>query len=357
MSFEVLSYKNISERARWQALCHNLPLCDIYFYPEYVYLYQLKGDGEPCCFVYYESKENFVIYPFLKRQINALPSFRDLPSNIYDIITPYGYGGYLRSNDQIVMNGFDSIFKEYCRENHIISEFIRFHPLIKNWNYSPNNVTIEQKSETILVDLTNDNEKIWSDISSKCRNCIRKAIKSNLNIIEDQKLSGLDTFYRLYHETMKRVKAKAYYFFPRAWFDDMASLIKGNLVLFHAEYNDAIVVSSLFMFTEEFIHYHLSASDTEHKYLSANHLLLYEVALWAKNRGIKYFHLGGGYQPNDTVFKFKASFSSIRAPFYIGKVIHDHEYYRYLSERKLAVEGEEISDLDFFPVYRAPTHP
>jgi len=88
--------------------------------------------------------------------------------------------------------------------------------------------------------------------------------------------------------------------------------------------------------------------------LAASNLLLFEVALWAKRRGIKYFHLGGGYQPNDSLFKFKASFSPQQEQYYIGKVIHHPEYYQYLNTRRLAARGDSANDLEFFPEYREP---
>ena len=57
--------------------------------------------------------------------------------NYNDIVTPYGYGGPIAiadsENDRKQL--IDKYYKEFaqcCVDNNIVSEFVRFHPIINN---------------------------------------------------------------------------------------------------------------------------------------------------------------------------------------------------------------------------------
>ena len=351
--FEVLSYHDPGEREKWRAVCQSFKDMDIFYCPEYVYLFELKGDGKARCFVYYDEK-GIVIFPFLIRQINELEYFRDISNNMVDIISPYGYSGYLRNNDSVDMKNFYEAFSNYCKENNIVSEFVRFHPLLNNSLYSPDGVDTQLINETVIIDLTSTPEEIWGNLASSCRNKVKKAKKLEVQIIIDENFENLDKFHELYINTMKRLRAQQYYYFTIEWFRNLVELLEGNVVLFHAVYANNIILSGLFLLSDQYIHYYLSGSDYGLSHLPSNNLLLFEVALWAKNRGINFFHLGGGSQPKDNLFKFKASFSPLRAAYHIGKVIHSSEMYKYLSEIRSSVGKSGADEKDFFPAYRNP---
>jgi len=351
--FEVLSYHNPEERQRWRAICQGFQDIDVFYYPEYVYLFELKGEGKARCFVYNDD-QGTVIFPFLLRQINEMEYFNNIPNNKLDIASPYGYGGYLRENNRVDMDKFYESFKNYCITNNFVSEFVRFHPFLNNSLYAPSDVNPIFINETVVVDLTLAPEKIWGNLSSSCRNKVKKAKNLGVKVFNDEHFENLDKFQELYTNTMERLQAQEYYYFPIEWFRNLVKLLKGRVALFQAEYNKHIIMSGLFLFSEKYIHYFLSGSDYTMSGLAANNLLLYHVALWAKERGIALLQLGGGYQPKDSLFNFKASFSPLRSKFYTGNVIHDLEYYQFLSTRRNIIEGKTSDDVYFFPSYRAP---
>ena len=67
-----------------------------------------------------------------------------------------------------------------------------------------------------------------------------------------------------------------------------------------------IAAISIFMFCNERMHYHLSASQKKYQSLAPSNILLYEAALWAANNGYKTLHLGGGVgAEHDGLYKFK----------------------------------------------------
>jgi serine/alanine adding enzyme len=353
-NYEVLTYDDPEQREKWRALYGRFQNIDVSYLPEYAYLFELKGEGRACCFVYREADEDVVIYPFLQRRIKDLPLFRHSVDDLTDITSPYGYSGYLASRGGLCLERFFKIFKKYCQDNHIVTEFIRFHPLLNNHEYCRAFIPNQSFSEVVVLDLTKDKEQQWNDLSPTCRNKIRKASKNKIKIFHDEKYEHLDTFCTLYTATMQRLGAQKYYSFTKEWFEKLVDLLADNVALFHALYDDGIIMSALFLYDRDFIHYFLSGSDASLNKLGANNLMLFEVADWAQTRGIRYLNLGGGMQANDSLFKFKASFSPLRQTFCVGNVVHNPSVYRSLCDRKLAAhEGHQPLDTQFFPFYRS----
>lgn len=112
----------------------------------------------------------------MKRDISTDKHFigKIAPDTYFDFATPYGYGGWLIEGNEDTSKLFDS-YLSWCKENGIISEFVRFHPVLKNHVYSENNYDVIPLGETIAMDLTSP-DVIWQNIISKNRNMIRKAI-------------------------------------------------------------------------------------------------------------------------------------------------------------------------------------
>jgi len=350
--YEILSYEDVEQRQKWQALCQRFDDIDIYYLPEYAYLFELKGDGKAHCFVYYDGPDHIVLYPFLRRNINELPAFADLPGDLTDITSSYGYGGYLRNSQQIDMYRFISLFHQYCQENNIISEFVRFHPFLENHAYCEKSVSPQLWNEIVYFDLNNSEEDIWKAIARTARQGINKAVAANITLSYDPDFEHMDRFCDLYTETMNKVGADNYYFFSQSWFENMVKLLKDHMALFHAIQEGEIIGSMINFHCGDYICIFLAGSNPEKLHLRPNNFLYFKSALWAKAMGFKKYLLGGGLKPNDSLFKFKTLFSPLRAPFYLGKVIHNPEQYQYLCNRKLEGSLTDSNPNGFFPLYR-----
>lgn len=322
---------------------------DIYFSTKYGEIYEKNGEGKLEQFKM-KSKNGDVKYTFLKRAIE-----NNLDQKYFDIITPYGYGGpVFKVADKKLLKDLVSDFKEvfelYCKENNIVSEFVRFHPLVRNYEEMDTYMEVSNIRNTICLDLSSE-EDIWSNISSKCRNMIRKAEKNNVTIEMGSSRKDLDIFYNLYINTMKKNNALDYYLFDYSFFENTMELLSGKITIFKAVYNEKVISAALIMYGNDFIHYHFSGSDIECNKLAANNLLLYRVAIWGHKQGFKQFHLGGGYSGNeDTLFKFKKSFYKGESKdFYIGKKIHNTDIYNKLVDK---VTTERNINKNYFPLYR-----
>lgn len=305
-------------------LYFNKNLQDIYYTSDYYKLCEQNGDGKAKLFVYKE-ENNIAIYPFM---LNTIKNY-DLDEKYYDIESAYGYGGPVtNSYEKNFLNNFENSFLEYSSQNNIIAEFIRFHPLQKNNNIFNKNIEILHNRVIVYLDLTKGVNRIWNeDIKSKNRNMIRKAEKSGL-IVEVSR--DYEVFKHIYCKTMNKVEADNYYYFDEKYYQQMKD--SNNYILLNVRKENTIIASAIFMKYGKYFHYHLSGSLKEYLKFAPNNLLLWEAIKLSCESGAKWFHFGGGLSDSldDNLFKFKSNFSKNTADFYIGKRIHNKEFYDYL---------------------------
>jgi len=326
--FEILALENL---ARWKHLYQSIASDkrDIYFTPEYYSLYQNYGDGDARCFVFEQDGE-VVLYPFLINPITPLGY--KLDKEFYDIQGAYGYNGIITSSeDDDFIAAFWEVFDAYCQENDIVAEFTRFHPLLNNQRLASPKMKTFFSRHTVALDLTDDD--IWMhQISSKNRNMIRKAEKEGVTIVESD---DYETFRRLYDGTMTDLHAEDFYFFPKSYYDEYKQTFKGESMLCLAMLDGKAIAGSMFMFSDDYAHYHLSARDREYSRYAANNLILWYAIQKAKERGCRWFHFGGGTtgDESDSLLKFKKEFSKTLCEFWIGKRVHNQAVYDQIVEQ------------------------
>ncbi|WP_409341830.1 lipid II:glycine glycyltransferase FemX [Paenibacillus sp. MBLB4367] len=343
-----------NQKEMWNDYLNRLPYADIYLTPEYCEIHENNGEGLAQMFVYRED-DQFVCYPYLLRSMNELPFIRsmNLSYEVFDIVTPYGYGGPLSNTmdpvrKRAMFEAFSEHFQRYCKEKNIITEFIRFHPLLKN--YCDYEVALPSfVRNTIYIDLRKSEAQILADYSAENRNRIRKAIKEGLQVCHTD-IQNMDDLMRLYYSTMEKKNANSYYYFSESFFQDTSRLLQTNIELIEVKLDEKVVASGLFLLYGNMAHYHLMGSNREYLPLAPVNLMIHHAALWAKSKGYEYLHLGGGYTGNDSLYRFKRTFNEKEtADFYIGKRIHCPDFY----EQLLLQMDENIGE-DYFPFYRHP---
>jgi lipid II:glycine glycyltransferase (peptidoglycan interpeptide bridge formation enzyme) len=102
-----------------------------------------------------------------------------------------------------------------------------------------------------------------------------------------------------------------------------------NQILVLAKLHNEIIGGSLFMKFGTFVHYHLSAKLSDFSRLPLTNLILDYSINYSKKMGYNYFYMGGATTNNqdDSLLKFKKSFSKDYKYFYIGKKIHNKTIY------------------------------
>ena len=320
---------------------------------EYAYSFMLHGDGDIFLVYYYNDNERFC-YVVMQSDVAKCDKFKGLieEGRYFDWETPYGYGGPLTdgSISEETQKDFLNAIKQYCTNHGIVSQFIRFHPLLENYDTLPLVMETRYLRDTIFID-TESPELIMANMDGKNRNMVRKAIKNNVTIIKKD-ITEFDDFLSMYNETMKKNGADDYYIFDRAYFDSLIDL-KDNAFILYAMYENMPISASIMYFNDRYMHYHLSGSRTEFRKYSPSNLLLYEAACMASKMGIKKFHLGGGMAPDDSLFGFKKQFNKNgHAKFVVGRTIFDKNAYNYLLQVRKKADNEFDVNNGFMIQYR-----
>lgn len=332
----------------WDTNVRSFENFDIYWLSGYVKAFQIHGDGRPLL-LYYENNETRGINVVMKRDVALNPHFQGklIPNTIFDFSSPYGYGGWLIEGYEI-----SQLFIEYegwCRENGIVSEFIRFHPVLENHIKVAEYYDIVTLGNTVTLDLASP-EVVWANLTSKNRNVIRKARKNDIKIYHGHYPEIYEIFREIYNSTMDKDNADEYYYFGSDFFKSILEDLPQNAQVFYAEYSGKIIAASIILMVNGRMNYHLSGSLREYSTLAPTNLLLYEAALWGCANGCKTFYLGGGVgSKEDNLFKFKKAFyrGENLKKFHIGKKIFKQEMYDELVNMRDGVSAD-----GYFPEYR-----
>ena len=326
-------------------------MIDIYFTPEYGKLYE-KVEVGTCQTFDFTCSYGQIRYMFILREIPQLVD------NIkyFDIITPYGYGGpaILNCNDrEKLIAAYEKQFAKYCNVNKIVSEFVRFHPILNNHVDFQKLFEVSFNRKTVSIDLTN-NDIFMTELVPECRNKIRKAENKGVQVSIDFKGETIEAFYKLYLDTMKKNDAVDYYYFPFEYFQQLLKSLGNSFIIVNSHFEGKIVASAIFLFSDKYLHYHLAATNPNYYKIAANNAFIWKAITWGKERGLQKLHLGGGLSSSedDNLYKFKKGFSKgNNTEFYIGKRIHNQEVYECLVDIR---KRDSIFDKEtnFFPTYR-----
>lgn len=327
-------------------------LPDIYFTPKYGKLYENIENGKLEEF-YFENDIGSVYYQFIKRPIDETVDGR----TYFDITTPYGYGGPVilelneNSSKEKLIKEYLEMFEIYCEEKHIVSEFIRFHPIIKNHIDFQKDYDVQYMRKTLGTNLKDYNDPIQSEFNKSSRKVIRRALRSGVTYDIEKSPKDIDEFIYIYNSTMDRNDANDYYYFGNKYFYDIMQNFKENIILVKVKFNEKTIASGLYLLHDKTIHIHLSGTLDEYLYLSPAYILRYSITLWGKENGYELIHHGGGRSnsEDDTLFTFKKRFAkNTEFNFYIGKKIWNNSIYSKLSKLKANNKNTE-----FFPAYRS----
>lgn len=362
------------DEACWESLLGELPedLHDVYFSAAYHLVWQRNGDGAARGAVF-TSRDGTILYPFLLRSLAPLLGSDWSP--YYDITSAYGFGGPLvvpTGDRRSLVAAFRNSFSAWCADEHVVSEFVRFHPLLQN---ERDMAVVPDIPGAPHMDVVPANVTVWCrlstpeehrrTLSSSTRRNLRKAERAGLTCAVEDGEEAWSAFVDLYTRTMQRRQAAAYYLFPRRYFDDCRALLGDRLLLFcvrkpppggaSAGETGPIVAAALFLRSARALHYHLGGSDESALAERPNNLLFVTAMDVGAALGANVLHLGGGFRSggDDDLFRFKAGFSPLRARFHLGRCVHDRATYQRAIAARVAAIGHRDPG-GFFPAYRAP---
>jgi len=324
---------------------------------QYYQLYSHEGFPEAAI---YEDHRGIIFYPYLRRRIHfEQTGLERKDADYFDLTTAYGFGGPLircvySREEEAFFADFRCEFELYCKNTHVVSEFIRFQPFVSNSEFIEKYIDVDIKTPSVYVELLSNltDEDYLKTYQSTNRNRIKKAKSQGLQIMIDEEKAHLKDFIDIYYHTMERNGADAYYYFHEHYFTQLIHHLEDKCLLVHVIYEEKIICSELILYDESCMYSFLGGTLADYYHLSPNNLLTHEIILWAKNKGSHYYLLGGGYKPNDGIYKFKKKFAPNNSvDFFVGKKIINQPIYDELSTQVL--RQNPLINKDYFPLYRA----
>lgn len=342
----VMTYLKVIDPVREKDVKQNF---DMYFTREYVKLNELIENGE-AKFFEIKSKHGHITHSAIKREIHTTVD----GEKYYDLISPYGYGGpvvHSYTNLDKILDEFNECFKLYCHNNNIVSEFIRFHPVVQNQIDFKDIYETTYMRNTVGTDFKKFEDTFQNEFSRTARTKIRKRLRDDRFAFHVEKgFTDIESFIDIYNTTMERHNAGQFYYFNREYFYAMKDKFQDDILTISVKFEDEIIAMGLYFLSGDIIHDHLNGTKPEYLEYSPAYLLKYASMKWGVENGYSKIHYGGGVSnaEDDPVLHFKKRFSKhTEFDFYIGKKIWNKEVYNKLCDMRGMDKNRA-----FFPAYR-----
>ena len=354
----IFDQSRTADRLEWRTLveneCNNEPMMR----PEYLGLLLHETSETGLCALY-AGKGGGIVYPFILRELIALPYCPPELTGYRDVTTPYGYGGpyiYGEVSDEDIKGFWDALHL-WSREHLVVTEFVRF-ALELGRPRAPYPGRLIVKNKNIARGLDSSLSEIWMDSEHKVRKNVNRARRNGLTVERDSEGRRMREFLEIYRSTMARRGAKSFYSFDPSLFSRLNCSLKGCYQYFFTLQDGHAISTELILYSKDIAYSFLGGTDESAYHHRPNDLLKFEIIKWALESGLKWYVLGGGYQPNDGIFKYKKSFAPHgEVPFYVGERILDPIAYDGMMNARRKYEEREGYDWEpvsgHFPSYRA----
>lgn len=351
-----MEYKIVETENEWNDIISKFDVEDINFDYNYFNLY--TQEGERPVLVYMEDKLGKVAYPFMLRDIAFHECLRDRieKNEFFDISSPFGYSGplikaYDEQDKKALIELFYSEFGSFCTDHKIVSEFIKFSPILKTYKNMDSVIETIYLKKMLATNLKSK-ESIEVDITRGRRKSIKKTRSFGLKTEFIISPKSLDIQRKIYYDTMDRKQATEAFLFSKSYFDKMLSTLSENILLVNTKFEGKIIGFGLRFLSGDIIYGHISGTLREYLKYSPSNITYEDTINWGYENYYKYFFTGGGLtnSEEDSLYLFKRTFAKhTDFDFYIGKKVWNQKNYDYL----LSVSSEKArKNKNFFPQYR-----
>ncbi len=323
-------------------------------------LSEAQGEGRAFLAVY-GCRERFLAWPYLLRKIGDCEGLEG--SEFNDVTSVYGYPGPLAygclAGDHFLREASEAL-REAWNCQKVVCAFSRFHPLLENhrWVMGDGRPFGElcYGGRTVSINLQ-DTDPTQS-YKRALRQHLHRGRALGMTTQVDPDLDCLGEFVRIYTHTMQRNRAAQCYFHRTDYFRRFKDQLGAHVFLASCRIGERIAAAAWVVEYNGVANPHLGGTSREFLAVSPFKVLLDDLRQWARERGNHTLYLGGGRGGrHDSLFRFKAEFSSRRHDFYTWRWILDAEAYQALCSRHegyLRESGRKTADTDYFPAYRAP---
>lgn len=334
-----MKISKITSKTDWDEALVKAPRHDFYHTWDFHHVSRLNGEGEPILFEV-RMPGGGILFPLLARRISG--------STLCDLTSVYGYPSPLTYGelDSEALAPFWDVFLDYLKQHGYVSLFSRCHPFLTPKALGEG--SYQHCGRVVVIGLDRSEEEQFGEYRTNHQRGLRKLQKLGVDCQAGSSAENLADFMRNYEATMRSLHAAPYYFFPKIYYQGLLAARSFDARIYSCTLDGQIICSGIFVFCGEFVQYHLGGTAPDFTCLAPSKLMFDTVRRDACRQGYRHFCLGGGHgSQEDSLFQFKAGFSSQTRDFFlIKKVINEEEYQRLC---------EQVADTsDYFPKYRAP---
>lgn len=233
----------------------------------------------------------------------------------------------------IVNKGFDTrsflkALDEFCKV-HKIHQVELVNPFLEGKVLEEIGYAIS-KDITYIVPLNEDEELMWKNLKSECRNRIRKGINNGLIVEDTDDPAFIKEYYNELLEVFARQGLVPTYPVERVK-SLFANLKPSNLLALQVRNGDSVVATGLFPYDERCIYFFGGASWIKYRSLYPNELLHWTAMTIAVKKGIKGYDMTGSgtFKPKFgghevVVYKYNKSYALLAK---YGREIYKSVFY------------------------------
>jgi len=178
--------------------------------------------------------------------------------------------------------------------------FIKLEPNIKksqisNLNLIPGKPLFTR--HTMIIDLTETEEKLMANFHPKTRYNIRLAQRKGVKVVEDNSEKTFKKYWQLMKETTKRQRFFAH---NKTYHQKMWQTMQpaGIAHLLKATYHNEVLTTWILFVFNQILYYPYGASSRQHRNVMASNLMMWEAIRFGKKEGCQTFDLWGTPGPN-----------------------------------------------------------
>jgi len=194
----------------------------------------------------------------------------------------------------------------------------------------------QKRMGTILVNLNQPLEAIWSRVDKDARRTVRRGIEQGISIAPASTLTEFKEFYELNVQTARRTNTKIY---PFSYFVALRNQFSplAKIIVLNAHIKERPVASGLFLLHNGIIHF-FAIGESDYGRLNkiyGNEVLLWHIIKWGHEQGFSYFDLSGIELYKIDARDPKARQISRFKRKWGGEIVEYHDYRKDLRRRKL----------------------
>lgn len=150
----------------------------------------------------------------------------------------------------------------------------------------------------IIVDLKKTEEELWKEVHSKRRNEIRRAKREGTSVRELKSKNEIEEAFQILSDVYKNARVPMHDFsLFRAAYE---ILHPKGMVHFFGAFNNGNLIGTIFVLCyKDRVYDWYAGSLREYYQLYPNDILPWEVFLWARDNGYKFFDFGGAGRPDN----------------------------------------------------------